>query len=177
MNLPIHFVHTAAKINGLVWGSDSGDSTAIANTYPPSPTPTAKRVYLRGYTIVSDTDAGQCKIGVYNLTTDVFTAKLTVLATKVAGGGIAHPEVIANGVLLELYDAANPTHSIVPCVQLTTGASLILAGDLQLEEPGESGEDLQVRLRAATTLYALEEGTTVVNELEEDNATPVREEN
>ena len=171
MRVPFLFSMTATAKNGLLWGDGSGHAATTNNTYAPA-APANRRAVVQGYNIQTDTVTAQCMIGVYDITSDTFTAKATVNALVVAGeeAYALSGETIC---VLDLYDPANPTHVIVPAIQLVTGATLKLSCDLEVNLVGETGEELQTRL-AALSYIALEEDLTQA--LEEDNTTPVNEE-
>lgn len=172
IKVPVSFALTATLLRGLVWSS-SANAADQENAYAPSPTPFAKRVYLTGAHLVSDAADAELTIGVYNITTTTYTAKYTINATGVANGGVVFGSVLDPGVLLDLTPA-NGTDVIVPCVQLITGVTANISGDLTFFVPPETGEELLTRLRlAAGALIQLEEDGN--NQLEENDTTQLEE--
>lgn len=168
MNAPFAFSFDATKVHGLVWGDETGDATAQGNTYEiTSPTPPQRTVYLIGYSMVSDTAGGECKIGTYTLSTDTFTALYDVPATDLAAGG----QVNKNG---DLSIRMALSSDIVPCVKLASGATLVVSGDLTFYVPGASPSELSTAITAvSSTPNQLEEDGMV--QLEEDDTYQLEE--
>lgn len=172
MKQPVEWSLTATLTRGLVW-SESANAADAENVYRPTVVPFFKRVYLTAFDLVSDAADAELTIGVYNITTNTYTAKYTVLATGVANGGIVAGSVLDPGVLLDLTPA-NGTDSIVPCVSLVAGVTAKVAGSLTFFCPPETGEELVTRLRlaAGTGIQFEEDGT---NQLEENDTNQLEE--
>lgn len=143
MLIPFLFDLTNTKVNGLIWGSESGDATAEDNPYAPASYPKTA-VILEAWTVMSSADNGEVQIGTYDLSTDTFTANEDILATKVSAGGITH--IPCDGIRLVLSD------TVVPAVKLTGSATSInISGDVSLHVPGLTGAETLAILVAANS--------------------------
>lgn len=178
MKVPVSWDLTATLTTGLVWFNDAA-AAAQENAYAPFggnanlPPAGWKRVYLTGFHLVASAAGGGCTIGVFNCTTDTYTAKYTVNATNIASGGaVAGGPIDPIMVQMDLFDPANPTHVIVPAVQLLVGGTVNISGDLQFTTVPLTGDELGAIL-LVSQLNQLEEDATF--QLDEDSTNQLEE--